>query len=80
MEVAMFQVSSPAPAPDGPIAYTLHPNQYAGRLEDVRQGVFAQLVGMERPSPPGCAPSWPATPTPRRCGSCWCASRAAAPS
>jgi hypothetical protein len=55
MEVAMSQVGvpihSPAPAPDGPIACTLHPNEYAGRLEDFRQGVFAHLVGMERPEP-----------------------------
>jgi hypothetical protein len=55
MEVAMSQVSvpiqSPAPAPDEPIACTLHPNEYAGRLEDFRQGVFAHLVGMERPEP-----------------------------
>jgi hypothetical protein len=55
VEVAMFQVSapmhSPAPAPDGPIACTLHPNEYAGRLEDFRRGVFTHLVGMERPEP-----------------------------
>jgi len=55
MEVAMSTASvpihSPAPEPDGPIACTLHPNEYAGRLEDFRQGVFAHLVGMERPEP-----------------------------
>jgi hypothetical protein len=55
MEVAMSQVGvpirGPAPAPDGPIACTLHPNEYAGRLEDFRQGMFAHLVGMERPEP-----------------------------
>jgi hypothetical protein len=55
MEVAMAQtgipIHSPAPAPDGPVACTLHPNQYAGRLDDLRQGVFAHLVGMERPEP-----------------------------
>jgi hypothetical protein len=55
MEVVMSQVSvsihGPAPAPDGPIACTLHPNEYAGRLEDFRVGVFAYLVGMERPEP-----------------------------
>jgi hypothetical protein len=55
MEVVMPQASvpihSPAPAPEGPIACTLHPNEYAGRLEDFRQGVFAHLVGMERPEP-----------------------------
>jgi hypothetical protein len=42
---------SPAPAPDGPIACTLHPNEYAGRLEDFRREVFARLTGMERPDP-----------------------------
>jgi hypothetical protein len=55
MEVAMSQTSvpihSPAPAPEGPIACTLHPNEYAGRLEDFRLGVFTHLVGMERPEP-----------------------------
>jgi hypothetical protein len=55
MEVAMSQASvpvhSPAPAPDGPIACTLHPNDYAGRLEDFRQVVFAHLTAMERPEP-----------------------------
>jgi hypothetical protein len=44
-------IHSPAPAPDGPIACTLHPNEYGGRLEDFRQGVFADLVGLERPAP-----------------------------
>jgi hypothetical protein len=55
MEMAMSQASvpihSPAPAADGPIACTLHPNEYAGRLEDFRQGVFTHLVRMERPEP-----------------------------
>jgi hypothetical protein len=55
MEAAMSQASvpihSPAPAPEGPIACTLHPNEYAGRLDDFRQGVFAHLRGMERPEP-----------------------------
>jgi hypothetical protein len=55
MEVAMSQASipvhSPAPEPDGPIACTLHPNEYAGRLEDFRQGVFVHLRRMERPEP-----------------------------
>jgi hypothetical protein len=55
MEVAMSQASipihSPAPAPDGPIACTLHPNEYAGRLDDFRHGVFTHLVAMERPEP-----------------------------
>jgi hypothetical protein len=54
-EVAMSQTSvpihSPAPAPDGPIACTLHPNEYAGRLDEFRQGVFAHLRRMERPEP-----------------------------
>jgi hypothetical protein len=55
MEVAVSQASvpihSPAPAPAGPIACTLHPNEYAGRLADFRQGVFAHLRRMERPGP-----------------------------
>jgi hypothetical protein len=55
MEVAMSKVGvpihSPAPAPQGPIACTLSPNEYAGRLEDFRQGVFTHLVGMGRPEP-----------------------------
>jgi hypothetical protein len=55
MEVAMPEarvpIHSPAPAPDGPIVCTLHPNEYAGRLEDFRQGVFTHLRGMERPEP-----------------------------
>jgi hypothetical protein len=55
MEVAMSEarvpIHSPAPAPDGPIVCTLHPNEYAGRLEDFRQGVFTHLRGMERPEP-----------------------------
>jgi hypothetical protein len=44
-------VHRPAPAPDGPIACTLSPNGYAGRLDDFRQGVFRHLVAMERPEP-----------------------------
>lgn len=51
MSTASVPIHSPAPAPDGPIACTLHPNDFAGRLEDFRQGVFAHLVGMERPEP-----------------------------
>jgi hypothetical protein len=44
-------IHRPAPVPDGPIACTLHPNDYAGRLADFRLGVFAHLTGMERPEP-----------------------------
>ena len=44
-------IHSPAPAPQGPIACALSPNEYAGRLEDFRRGVFTHLVGMERPDP-----------------------------
>jgi hypothetical protein len=51
MSPASVPIHSPAPEPGGPIACTLHPNEYAGRLEDFRQGVFAHLVGMERPEP-----------------------------
>jgi hypothetical protein len=44
-------IHRPAPAPDGPIACTLPPNDYAGRLDDFRDSVFAHLTGMERPEP-----------------------------
>lgn len=44
-------IHSPAPAPDGPIACTLSPNDYAGRLDDFRQGVFAHLAELDRPEP-----------------------------
>lgn len=51
MSQASVPIHSPAPEPDGPSACTLSPNEYAGRLEDFRQGVFTHLVGMERPEP-----------------------------
>lgn len=51
MSQTSVPIHSPAPAPDGPIACTLHPNEYAGRLEDFRHGVFAHLLRMERPEP-----------------------------
>jgi hypothetical protein len=51
MSQASIPIHRPAPAPDGPIACTLHPNQYAGRLKDFRQGVFTHLTGIERPEP-----------------------------
>ena len=55
MEVAVSQagvpIYSPAPAPDGPIACTLSPIEYAGRLDDFRHGVFSHLVEMQRPEP-----------------------------
>jgi hypothetical protein len=55
VEVAMSQTSipihSPAPAPQGPVACTLSPNEYAGRLDDFRHGVFNHLAEMERPAP-----------------------------
>jgi hypothetical protein len=44
-------IHQPAPAPEGPIACTLSPNDYAGRLDEFRQGVFAHLTGIERPDP-----------------------------
>ena len=44
-------IHRPAPAPEGPIACTLHPNEYAGRLDNFRGGVFDHLAGMERPEP-----------------------------
>ena len=58
MSQTRVPIHSPAPAPQGPIACTLHPapctlhpNEYAGRLEAFRQGVFTHMVGMERPEP-----------------------------
>ena len=51
MSQTSIPVHSPAPAPDGPIACTLSPNQYAGRLDDFREGVFAHLAVMKRPQP-----------------------------
>jgi hypothetical protein len=51
MSQTSVPIHSPAPAPGGPIACTLHPDDYAGRLEDFRKGVFGHLVGMERPEP-----------------------------
>lgn len=51
MPKAGLPIHSPAPAPDGPIACTLHPNEYAGRLDHFRQGVFSHLVALERPEP-----------------------------
>jgi hypothetical protein len=51
MSQTSIPVHSPAPAPDGPIACTLSPNQSAGRLDDFRQGVFRHLAVMERPQP-----------------------------
>jgi hypothetical protein len=51
MSQASVPIHRPAPAPGGPIACTLSPNQYAGRLDDFRQGVFQHLVAMERPEP-----------------------------
>jgi hypothetical protein len=41
----------PAPAPDGPIACSLHLNEVAGRLEDFRHAVFLHLRKLERPEP-----------------------------
>jgi hypothetical protein len=51
MSASNLPIHSPAPAPDGPIVCTLHPNDFAGRLEDFRQGVFGHLRRMERPEP-----------------------------
>jgi hypothetical protein len=42
---------SPPPAPDGPIACTLHPNGFAGRMDDFRRGLFTYLRGIQRPAP-----------------------------
>jgi hypothetical protein len=51
MSQAILPIHQPAPAPDGPIACTLSPNDYAGRLADFRRSVFSNLVGLERPEP-----------------------------
>ena len=44
-------VSGPAPAPDGPIACTLPPDELGGRLDDFTRHLFAHLRRMERPEP-----------------------------
>ena len=41
MSEASIPIHGPAPAPDGPIACSRHPNELAGRLEDFRQGALA---------------------------------------
>ena len=51
MSQTSIPIHSPAPAPQGPVACTLSPNEYAGRLDDFRHGVFNHLVEMERPEP-----------------------------
>jgi len=51
MPSASIPVHSPAPAPAGPIACTLHPNEFAGRWDDFDRTVFAHLARMERPEP-----------------------------
>jgi hypothetical protein len=51
MPSASIPVHSPAPAPEGPIACTLHPNEFAGRWDDFDRAVFAHLARMERPEP-----------------------------
>jgi hypothetical protein len=51
MSEATVPIHSPAPAPEGPIVCTLHPNDYAGRLAAFRRSVFGRLTGMERPGP-----------------------------
>jgi hypothetical protein len=47
----------PAPAPDGPIACSLHLNEVAGRLQDFRQMRRAPLAVMaaECDSPTDCS-------------------------
>jgi hypothetical protein len=51
MSPTSLPIHSPAPAPGGPIACTLSPNDYAGRLESFRQVVFSHLVAIERTGP-----------------------------
>jgi hypothetical protein len=51
MSQTRVPVHSPAPAPQGPVACTLSPNEYARRLDDFRHGVFNHLAEMERPEP-----------------------------
>ncbi len=47
MSQASAPIHSPAPAPDGPIACTLSPSEYVGRLADFRPGVFEHLVELD---------------------------------
>ena len=51
MSQTSVPIHSPAPASGGPIACTLSPNDYAGRLEDFRRRVFTHLVQLERTEP-----------------------------
>jgi len=51
MSPTSVPISGPAPAPDGPIACTLHPGELGGRLDDFTRRVFAHLRRMERPEP-----------------------------
>ena len=51
MPGATVPIHRPAPAPEGPIACTLHPDEHGGRLDDFRRSVFSRLDGMERPGP-----------------------------
>ena len=51
MSQTSVPIHRPAPAPDGPIACTLSPNDYASRLDDFRHGVFHHLAELERPEP-----------------------------
>ena len=51
MSPTSVPISGPAPAPDGPIACTLHPDELDGRLDDFARRVFAHLRRMERPEP-----------------------------
>jgi len=49
MSPVPLRVHSPAPAPDGPIACSLHPNDHAGRLEAFRTRIFAHVLHIQRP-------------------------------
>ena len=51
MSGATVPIHSPAPAPEGPIVCTLHPDEHGGRLAEFRRSVFGRLVAMERPEP-----------------------------
>jgi hypothetical protein len=51
MSRSPLPVHHPAPAPQGPIACTLSPNDVAGRLQEFRGSLFAHLQRLERPEP-----------------------------
>src|SRR6266545_3072919 len=78
MSTASVPIHSPAPEPDGPIASPCIPTNTLGGWRTSVRGCSPIWSGWSGPSRPGCGCSWPPTPTPRRSGRCWSASRDAA--